>query len=147
MTVRSALLDEVYARVTEEIRSFPTDRYVALLGKLLTEAVTEQIRMEKESRELYGEEGAHAPAQYEVLLNPHDRSLCGEALLNDFRRRAAGNIDPAIIEKVVLADDAPDISGGLILRTGEIESNCTLDVMMKELRAATEAKTLKTLFP
>lgn len=147
LRVRSELLDEVYARVAAEIRAFPTDQYVSLLGKLLTDAVTEQLRMEEESRELYGEEEAHAPAVYEVLLNAHDRSLCGEALLADFRRRAEGKIPPEAVEKVRLAEDTPQIDGGLILRTGEVESNCTLGVMMQELRAATEAKMLKTLFP
>ncbi len=146
--VRSRLLEQVWEDAMNEVKAFPPDRYARLLCHLLAEALREQHRVEEDSRTLYGEEGAAAPEKYEVLLNEHDHAFCGETLMTLFR--AAAGQDTLLGEmakKVVLAEESAPIDGGLVLRAGDIESNCSLSAMFRTLREQNEQKVLKTLFP
>jgi hypothetical protein len=48
--------------------------------------------------------------------------------------------------KLRLAPDTAEIDGGLILRAGPVETNCSLSMLMAENRRETEAKVSRILF-
>ena len=47
---------------------------------------------------------------------------------------------------VSVAEETADIRGGLILRYGDIETNCSVKAVISSLRADTESEVVKVLF-
>lgn len=144
LRARAAVLDEAYATAEKNIRSLPADSYLDMLVRMLRGALKRQLEGEAESMELYGED--IAPASYEVVLNGRDREAFGKRLMEAFEQTMAGKLAPAVMRKLVLASDTAPISGGLILRCGAVESNCSLEMLFAENRRATEAKVSRILF-
>ena len=146
LETKSNLIDEAFASALSEILAFDDVKYRDLLVSLLVSALREQVQSETVSRTLYGEDEALVPERYEVVLNSRDRTKFAETLLSEFRAPAQRTIDKEFIDKVVLSESVANIDGGLILRYGDIESNCSLSVIMKQMRPALEAKVSDTLF-
>ena len=141
---RAALMAEAYATAEKEIKGLPTEEYVDLLVKMLKGALLRQLESERESMELYGED--IKPEKYEVLLNRNDREMFGERLMETIKRTQVGKISMSVLDRVVLSPRDARIDGGLVLRCGDVEANCSIGMMMTQVRRATEAKVSKTLF-
>ena len=75
----------------------------------------------------------------EIVLNRRDRERIGEKLVK------AAN---ALLEKgrLSLAPDTRDIAGGLILRRGSIEANCSAELLVELSQSELSAKVAETLF-
>lgn len=141
---RAALMNEAYATAEKELRELPVDEYVDLLLKMLRGALLRQLESERESMALYGED--IAPEKYEVLLNRNDRDMFGARLMETLKRTQVGKISMDVLDRVVLSDRAAKIDGGLVLRCGDVEANCSIRMMMAQVRRATEVKVSRTLF-
>lgn len=70
----------------------------------------------------------------ELLLNEHDAALHGKKLCADF-------------DKVTLSNEHPNIKGGLIIRRGKIEYNCTLEAISREAFEQAAPEVSGILFP
>lgn len=141
---RAALIAEAYATAEKEIRELPVDEYVDLLVKMLKGALLRQLESERESLELYGED--IRPEKYEVLLNRNDREMFGARLMEAIKHTQVGKISMSVLDRVVLSPKDAKIDGGLVLRCGDMEANCSIGMMMAQVRRATEAKVNRTLF-
>ncbi|MBE6557656.1 MAG: hypothetical protein E7661_01400 [Ruminococcaceae bacterium] len=141
---RAALIAEAYATAEKEIRELPVDEYVDLLVKMLKGALLRQLESERESLELYGED--IRPEKYEVLLNRNDREMFGARLMEAIKHTQVGKISMSVLDRVVLSSKDAKIDGGLVLRCGDMEANCSVGMMMAQVRRATEAKVNRTLF-
>ena len=141
---RAALVTEAYTTAEKEIKSLPTDEYVDLLVKMLKGALLRQLESEQESMELYGED--IKPEKYEVLLNRNDREMFGERLMETIKRTQVGKISMSVLDRVELSAKDARIDGGLVLRCGDVEANCSIGLMMAQVRRATEAKVSRLLF-
>lgn len=146
LSVQSELLNAVFDDTLEEMRDLDVEKYTSLLIGLLTAAMIEQIEAEYTSRTLYGEEDAMQPTSYEVLMNTRDRDRCGEAVLNGTRRKLMGKIPAERLACLTLGARPVEIGGGLILRCGDVESNCSLDMLFAQLRQELEAEVSHALF-
>ncbi|MBR5124781.1 MAG: hypothetical protein IKU90_06585 [Clostridia bacterium] len=144
LEARAEILDEAYAAAERQVRSMSGDQYLDLLQKLLRSALKRQIEGEEESMRLYGED--ISPDRYEILLNSRDRDTYGERLMAAFREGLGSKIPAASLQKLCLASETPRIDGGLILRCGPVETNCSLAMLMAENRRETEAKVSRILF-
>ncbi len=144
LEARAALLDEAYAAAERQVRSMSGEQYLDLLQKMLRSALKRQIEGEEESLRLYGEN--ISPDRYEILLNSRDRDAYGERLLTTFREGFGTKLPAAALQKLCLASETPRIDGGLILRCGPVETNCSLSMLMAANRRETEAKVSRILF-
>lgn len=145
LAVRGELIDEAFAQAFSQISALPTEEYQALLSRLLGDALVEQLRSAAESRALHGDE-VEEVAVYEVLLNPADRRTLGQSLIDETRRSLTGRVDPAELAKLTLSGETVKISGGVILRYGDVESNCSLETIFAQVRADREAEVGRILF-
>ena len=145
LEARARLVDEAYAAAEKEIRTLTEEKYLDLLLTMLRGSLRRQLDGEREIREVYGEDVA--PNQYEVILNRVDRERYGKRLLEMLERSTVGKLRSEDVSRVVLATDVAPIEGGLILRCGSVESNCSLEVLFAEVRRATEIKESHVLFP
>ena len=145
LEARAALLREAYATAEKEIRNLTSEEYLDLLLTMLKGALKRQIKSEQESMEMYGEDTT--PEVYEVMLNRRDREQFGQALLDAMKRTQVGKISMAALDKLVLSSQNARIDGGLILKCGDIESNCSLSMLLAQVRRKTEVKVSGVLFP
>jgi len=146
LQTQSELIDGVFDGALDYIRNLDSEKYTDLLIGLLCAAFVEQMEAESISRTLYGAEEAIDPVCYEVLLNQRDRDRYGNAVIDGAGKRLAGKVSSEKLEKLRLADRAVAIDGGLILRFGDVESNCSLALLFAQLREELEAEVGHALF-
>ncbi len=144
LEARAAILNEAYAAAEKQVRSMNGEQYLDLLQKMLRSALKRQLEGEEESMRLYGED--ISPAAYEVVLSSRDRNTYGEKLMTAFRSGLGSKLPATVHAKLRLAPDTANIDGGLILRAGPVETNCSLAMLMAENRRETEAKVNRILF-
>ena len=145
LAAKSALIDEVYEKAREEIRDTDFGKYRELLTALLVSALLDLAKSEETSAAL-GDE-AEPYDRIEVLFNHDDREKYGAAVVAEVRRRNERRIGAERLAKLCLSEDTAAIDGGLVIRTGNIETNCSLSVLLAEMRRETEGKVASILFP
>ncbi len=121
--LKQALVSEAYDKAKETILGLDEDQYVAFLAKQACAAA------------LTGGE--------EVLLSKADRSRFGDKIV------AAANAaltQRGLPGELKLSDETKPVSGGLVLRRGSIEVNCTLDKLLEMSRGTLDAEVASVLF-
>ena len=143
-STRTALIDEAFARAQKEICGTDYGKYRELLGALLSSALMEQHRTEQQSI-AFGDE-IEPFERFEVLMNAADRERFGTQVISDVRRMVERRIGTQKASKIALAEESVNITGGLILRFGDVELNCTLDVLMADMRRKLTPRVTDILF-
>ena len=143
-SMRRSLLDEAFARAKEEICSNQYGKYRELLIALLVSALMEQHRAEQQSI-AFGDE-VEPIERIEVLFGEKDRERFGTAVVDGARRLAERRVGKEKAAKLCLAAGCAPIDGGLVLRFGDVELNCALDVLMADVRRELEGQVAKILF-
>ena len=117
--VKQDLVAESFDRAAEQLVNLPEEQYVALLAKLAAEA------------SVTGEE--------EIVLNARDRAAVGQKVVDAANAKLSGG-------KLTLSADTGDFKGGLILRRGSIEANCTAELLVELRREDMAAELARVLF-
>ena len=146
LQTKSDLIDGVFAGVLEQTRNLELQKYNEILIGLLSAALLEQIDSEETSRNLYGEEDALAPEVYEVVFNQRDRDRSGKAVIEGVQKHLSGKVSAEKLARLTLANQTVNIDGGLVLRCGNVESNCSLSILFAQLRESLESEVARTLF-
>ena len=146
LQTKSDLIDGVFAGVLEQTRNLELQKYNEILIGLLSAALLEQLESEEISRNLYGEEEALAPESYEVLLNQRDRDRSGKTVVEGVKKHLAGKVAAEKLACLKLANATANIDGGVVLRCGSVESNCSLVILFAQLRESLESEVARTLF-
>lgn len=146
LTARAELIDRAFQEAYQSLCSLPEEQYVSFLVKLLTGALLGRLEEEKNHRALYGEEDLEPVEQYEVLLNARDRAAYGVRLLEGVRRAVVGKVGADELEKLVLSECTVKIDGGVILKCGDVESNCSLEMIFAGYRDRLEGEVSRMLF-
>ena len=121
--LKQEMVSAAYDKAKEAILAMDEDKYVAFLAAQAGAAA------------LTGRE--------EILLNKTDRDRIGAKLL------AAANaaaVKRGLPGEMKLSDETRAVSGGLILRRGSIEVNCTLEKLLEMSRSALDAEVASVLF-
>lgn len=145
LAAKSALVDEVYAKAREEILDTDLGKYRELLTALLVSALLELAQSEDTSLAMGDEVAPYE--KIEVLFNESDREKYGAEVVSAARRTGERRIGAQRLAKLCLSEEVAPIDGGLILRCGNIETNCSLSVLLAEARRETEGKVTAILFP
>ena len=117
LSVKQEMVEKSFDLAVQQIVALPDEKYTAFPANLVKKA---------------------GPAgDEEIILNAADRARVGEALIK------AVNADGA---KMKLSDETRDIKGGLILRRGSIETNCSVELLVELCRGELSAKLADVLF-
>ena len=119
LALKQEMVSASFDRACEMLVSLPGDKYVELLAKLAAQA------------SVSGDE--------ELVLNERDRAGIGEAVVKAANEKLGGG-------KLTLAGETGDFKGGLILRRGSIEANCTVELLVELCRGEMSAQLAKVLF-
>ena len=117
LSVKQEMVEKSFDLAVQQIVALPDEKYTAFLANLVKKA---------------------GPAgDEEIILNAADRARVGEALLKAVNAGGA---------KMKLSDETRDIKGGLILRRGSIETNCSVELLVELCRGELSAKLADVLF-
>ena len=119
LSEKQSLVAESFRKALEKIVALPEDKYLRFLARLAANA------------SVTGDE--------EILLNARDRERFGEKLVT-----AVNALLPQ--GKLKLSPDTRDIAGGLILRRGSVEANCSAELLVELSQSELASKVAETLF-
>ena len=123
LTLKQEMVSASFALAQQKLVDLPEPDYVALLARLAGEA------------SVTGSE--------EILLNARDRAAVGEAVVKAANTWLEEAGKPAALR---LAKGEGDFAGGLILRRGSIEVNCTAELLVELQRGEMAAELAEILF-
>ena len=145
LSARGELIDEAFAQAYAQVRALPDAEYRQLLRKHLIAALVEHKLVTEESR-ARGEEDIEEVSVYEIILNSADTRNFGQALVDEVRRALIGRLPESELAKLKLSDKPAAITGGVILRCGDVESNSSFETLFAQARETYEAEVARILF-
>ena len=144
LEARAQVLDEAFEAARAEICDTDYGKYRELLVALLSCALLEQTKNEKESME-WGDE--ISPVEYyEVAMNATDLPRFGKSVLEGAKRVVERRMGAERVAKLRLCETPVPIDGGLVLRLGSVEVNCSLTALLAGMRQELEERVLTVLF-
>ena len=119
LALKQDMVAKSFDRAVDRLVALPEAQYVALLTKL---AVKASVTHDEE-----------------IVLNARDRKAVGEKLVKAANEKLGGG-------RLRLAKESGDFKGGLILRRGSIEANCTAELLVDLCREEMAAELAGVLF-
>lgn len=123
LTEKRRIIEEVLDRAVRSILSLPHEQYLDMLSRELFEVALD--------------------GGGELLLSIEDHPRLGDELASRTNRmiEEAGGAG-----RVTLSQETRDITGGFILKSASIETNCSLDAQIKTRRDEIEEKIIEIMF-
>ena len=118
LAAKQGCIDEAFARAAQALRDLPRQDYVALLARLAAE---------------------NGSGDEELVLSAADRDAVGPAVV-----AAANALKPGAA--FTLSSESRDLGGGLVLKRGLVEVNCTFDTRLRQLRQEMATDVAQILF-
>ena len=119
LALKQDMVSKSFDLAVDKLVNLPEEQYVALLAKLAAQA------------SVTGDE--------QVVLNARDREKIGPAVVAAANARLSDG-------KLTLSDEVGAFRGGLLLRRGSIEANCTVELLVELCRGDMAAELAKVLF-
>ena len=123
LALKQDCVAEAFDMAKRRLADMPEDSYVGFLASLAASAA--------------------ADGSGEIVLSARDRERCGKAVLE---RANAALAAKGLTPELTLAADSREISGGLILRQGGVEVNCSIEALVEALKGPMTADVARTLF-
>ena len=119
LALKQQKVSDSFDLACEKIVNLPAEQYTAFLAKLAAKA------------SVTGDE--------EIVLNAKDAAAVGSAVVDAANALLDGG-------KLTLSEKTGSFAGGLILRRGSIEANCTAELLVELCRSEMSAQIAKLLF-
>ena len=119
LALKQDMVAESFDRACDQLVNLPEAQYVAFLAKLAAKA------------SVTGDE--------EIVLNARDRKAIGTKVVEAANKALTDG-------KLTLSEKTGDFKGGLILRRGNIEANCTAELLVDLCRDEMAAELAGVLF-
>ena len=132
LSKRSDMIDAVIEAAHRDVLEQSEEKYDKLLKAMLRTMIRNRIKAEKESIEQYGED--ISAEKYEVIFNKEDREKFGAGVVAFVANELVGQMPASMTGKLCLSADCADIDGGMILRCGDIETNCEISMIVEQYR-------------
>ena len=118
LAAKQQLIDEAFARAAQALAALPQADYIDLLAALAAE---------------------NGSGDEELLLSARDREAVGAAVVDAANARKLG-------ASFHLSGETRDTGGGLVLRRGRVELNCSFTEKLRQLRQEESSAVAKLLF-
>lgn len=141
LDAKSAKIDEAFEKARIKLISLPDGDYEKMLSIMLVSTVKAQIESEKRALEQDTDGELTECKAYEVILSAGDKSRVGTAMIKE-----ASDIARSAGKTLVISEDSASIDGGFILRAGDIEINCSIGLILSQLRNDLEGDVYRILF-
>lgn len=118
LAAKQQLIDEAFARTAQALAALPQADYIDLLAALAAE---------------------NGSGDEELLLSARDREAVGAAVVDAANARKPG-------ASFRLSGETRDTGGGLVLRRGRVELNCSFTEKLRQLRQEESSAVARLLF-
>lgn len=112
LSVKQEMISAAFDAAREEIVNMPRDKYTQFLARMAAEAAVSGME--------------------EIVLNARDKAEVGKAVCKAANELLSAKGTPG---KLTVSEDTADISGGVIVRFGGIETNCSIDALIRQRRS------------
>ena len=117
--VKQDMVSLAFDKALDALVTLPEEEYVAFLAKLAGDASVSRDE--------------------EIILNARDHAALGQKVVTAANTRLGGG-------KLTLSPETRDFAGGLILRRGNVEANCTAELLVELARGDLSAEIAGILF-
>ena len=129
LAAKQDLVGQAFDLALKKLLELPDQEYIALLAKLAV--------------------AASRTGREQVILSQKDRSRYGKqavTMANEMLAKKAGPRAAESAGMLTLAGESRPMAGGLILRDGKVETNCSFEVLIHLQRDALSAEVARALF-
>ena len=129
LAAKQDMVGQAFDLALKKLLELPDQEYIALLAKLAV--------------------AASRTGREQVILSQKDRSRYGKqavTMANDMLAKKAGPRAAQTDGMLTLAEESRPMAGGLILRDGKVETNCSFEVLIHLQRDALSAEVARALF-
>lgn len=123
LSVKQEMISAAFDAAREEIVNMPRDKYTQFLARMAAEAA--------------------ASGMEEIVLNARDKAEVGKSVCKAANELLSAKGTPG---KLTVSEDTADISGGVIVRFGGIETNCSIDALIRQRRSGLSTEVAAVLF-
>ena len=123
LSVKQEMISAAFDAAREEIVNMPRDKYTQFLARMAAEAA--------------------AGGMEEIVLNARDKAEVGKAVCKAQKELLSAKGTPG---KLTVSEDTADISGGVIVRFGGIETNCSIDALIRQRRSGLSTEVAAAMF-
>lgn len=123
LSVKQEMISAAFDAAREEIVNMPRDKYTQFLARMAAEAA--------------------ASGMEEIVLNARDKAEVGKSVCKAANELLSAKGTPG---KLTVSEDAADISGGVIVRFGGIETNCSIDALIRQRRSGLSTEVAAAMF-
>ena len=123
LSVKQEMISAAFDAAREEIGNMPRDKYTQFLARMAAEAA--------------------ASGMEEIVLNARDKAEVGKAVCKAANELLSAKGTPG---KLTVSEDTADISGGVIVRFGGIETNCSIDALIRQRRSGLSTEVAAAMF-
>lgn len=123
LSVKQEMISAAFDAAREEIVNMPRDKYTQFLARMAADAA--------------------ASGMEEIVLNARDKAEVGKSVCKAANELLSAKGTPG---KLTVSEDTADISGGVIVRFGGIETNCSIDALIRQRRSGLSTEVAAALF-
>lgn len=123
LSVKQEMISAAFDAAREEIVNMPRDKYTQFLARMAAEAAVSGME--------------------EIVLNARDKAEVGKAVCKAANELLSAKGTPG---KLTVSEDTADISGGVIVRFGGIETNCSIDALIRQRRSGLSTEVAAAMF-
>lgn len=121
LSAKVDLLEEMIAKARQRVNTLPDAAYFDLMSKLMTQAA--------------------ATGDEEVVVGRNEKRID-----HNFLKQVNKKLGPGFKGNLRLSEEKADIEGGFILRRGNVQINCSTEVLIDQIRERMEAELVAELF-
>ena len=123
LSVKQEMISAAFDAAREEIVNMPRDKYTQFLARMAAEAA--------------------ASGMGGIVLNARDKAEVGKSVCKAANELLSAKGTPG---KLTVSEDTADISGGVIVRFGGIETNCSIDALIRQRRSGLSTEVAAAMF-
>lgn len=123
LSVKQEMISAAFDAAREELVNMPRDKYTQFLARMAAEAAVSGME--------------------EIVLNARDKAEVGKAVCKAANELLSAKGTPG---KLTVSEETADISGGVIVRFGGIETNCSIDALIRQRRSGLSTEVAAALF-
>ena len=140
LKTKVSLINSAYEQAKARILNMDGEDYCNFLSHVLADAVLERLAQVSYLKSEYADdEDTDLCCDFTVVFNENDKARYSAQVVKNAK---------AIMHKrptITVSDECAHISGGLILRYGDTQTNCSLDCVIADARRKTEARVTRLL--
>ncbi|HHV29544.1 V-type ATP synthase subunit E [Acetivibrio mesophilus] len=123
LQARQEVVDEAFNKTLEKLNSLPDKEYEEIISRMVVSSI---------------ESGSE-----EIILSPRDKQRISAGFIEGINKKLSQR---GIDGKIRLSEETKNISGGFILKSGNIEINNSFEAVIRMKREEVEAEVIKALF-